>query len=556
MTKQNQFLSLLSSTDPQTILWREWRTGPESDFAAYLFELLADTPVGQAGLIPTTGLLTITGGLVGLALGLLAGNWLAGLLVGITLGMGLGVAVITLLRRRENFTWRVWLQAMLPTKPLIHSKNSDDICSVFFITTISLASMVGVDITGYFFSGQLSNLIYVSLLILAFVSIFGYWFWQNPFEENDWIVVAGVLEWTVGTIVGVVVGSAFGLGVTQIVGFLFGFDMSVVVVGLAIGAVIGMYAGRWLGLVLLIGLLLMISLTSLNTTSNLVLVGWFSGFSLGGIIGSISLFWSKYTPGLTDKNAYHYRGLLFWWWQRPFADELETALRKYAEGLNLLKHLDGKRQYRPILEGALLNLRRTNWTERFIAWQLVVDCGSEAIPRLMTRLDDPELGPTVRWLIKSIGHETTTRLGYRAEQMINPDTFTCCGQHIVIVNEPINGCTLTHYYGCRVTGRSHELFFCPAGIIAVLDENWPDLFSYNDGQLRVNWFVRHELFDFTEVEIKQTNDEQIERLAVQVGNDTDSLRRKRYRSMRCVVHTPISDNTLRVLERTFGEVVR
>jgi hypothetical protein len=77
-----------------------------------------------------------------------------------------------------------------------------------------------------------------------------------------------------------------------------------------------------------------------------------------------------------------------------------------------------------------------------------------------------------------------------------------------------------------------------------------------NGVLRVNWLTHRKLFDFDEVEIAQATDEDVERFAVQVGNDTDPKRKPRYQKMRCVVSSEchLSENTLRILERMFGVV--
>lgn len=47
-----------------------------------------------------------------------------------------------------------------------------------------------------------------------------------------------------------------------------------------------------------------------------------------------------------------------------------------------------------------------------------------------------------------------------------------------------------------------------------------------------------------------------ERFAVQVGNDTDPVRRPTYAQMRCLVSPEcgLSENTMRILQRTFGRV--
>jgi hypothetical protein len=74
--------------------------------------------------------------------------------------------------------------------------------------------------------------------------------------------------------------------------------------------------------------------------------------------------------------------------------------------------------------------------------------------------------------------------------------------------------------------------------------------------VQVNWLARRSLFDFNEVMIIQATDEEVERFAVQVGNDTDPYRRTRYKQMLCMVSTAcsLSPNTLRILQHTFGRV--
>jgi hypothetical protein len=76
--------------------------------------------------------------------------------------------------------------------------------------------------------------------------------------------------------------------------------------------------------------------------------------------------------------------------------------------------------------------------------------------------------------------------------------------------------------------------------------------------LRVNWLVRRALFDFDWVEIIQATDEDVERFAVQVGNDTDPVRELRYQQMKCTIgpECKLSENTLRILDKMFGEVER
>ena len=60
---------------------------------------------------------------------------------------------------------------------------------------------------------------------------------------------------------------------------------------------------------------------------------------------------------------------------------------------------------------------------------------------------------------------------------------------------------------------------------AVLDEDQLPLVTRQDS-VRVNWLINRQSFDFDRIEIIQASDEDIERFAMQVGNDTDEFRRE------------------------------
>jgi hypothetical protein len=77
-----------------------------------------------------------------------------------------------------------------------------------------------------------------------------------------------------------------------------------------------------------------------------------------------------------------------------------------------------------------------------------------------------------------------------------------------------------------------------------------------DGLLLINWSVYRALFDFDRIKIIQATDEDVERFAVQVGNDTDPFRQPRYKKMDCAIglRCQLSENTLRILQHTFGQV--
>jgi len=132
------------------------------------------------------------------------------------------------------------------------------------------------------------------------------------------------------------------------------------------------------------------------------------------------------------------------------------------------------------------------------------------------------------------------------------DCFMDCTSHTAKIDwaNPIT------YYGCRHCHQSQHVVERGAGVVAVLDEAMTKPVTSAEGHLRVNWLQHRRLFDFDAIEIGQASDENVERFAVQIGNDTDPARRSRYQTMRCYLAPPIrlSDNTRRILQRTFGEV--
>ena len=60
----------------------------------------------------------------------------------------------------------------------------------------------------------------------------------------------------------------------------------------------------------------------------------------------------------------------------------------------------------------------------------------------------------------------------------------------------------------------------------------------------------------SEIIIVQASDEDVERFAVQIGNDTDGIRKPIYKDIRCTISPgcKLSENTLRILRRMIGQV--
>ena len=151
-------------------------------------------------------------------------------------------------------------------------------------------------------------------------------------------------------------------------------------------------------------------------------------------------------------------------------------------------------------------------------------------------------GDQHKWCSRCLAH---CRWDEAIIEMVIPKTFSW---------EKIN--RTFNYYGCRICGNSREVFQFQGEMVAVLN-NAMDEEQLQTGQsLRINWLKRRSVFDFDRVEIIKTDDEQVERFAVHVGNDNDSWRRPRYKEMRCQVASDcnLSENTLRILKSTFGAV--
>lgn len=154
----------------------------------------------------------------------------------------------------------------------------------------------------------------------------------------------------------------------------------------------------------------------------------------------------------------------------------------------------------------------------------VVATGSELAPLLYDSYS--QKGHLLRhvaadWL-RRIADDTTKRLSSRTEGFICADCLT----YLDAFSFKLGFLERITTYGCRTCGQSRRLIETPDGVEAVLDRRW------------------------------DANDEAVERFTVQVGNDTDPVRRPRYKKMAVTIapDSPISENSRRILERTFGNI--
>ncbi len=111
------------------------------------------------------------------------------------------------------------------------------------------------------------------------------------------------------------------------------------------------------------------------------------------------------------------------------------------------------------------------------------------------------------------------------------------------------------YYGCRICCESQNSFEVQS-VVALLDAEAKESVFEQHRILRINWLAARRLFDFDTVRVIKATDEDVERFAVQVGNDTDKTRKSGYQQIKCNISSDcgLSENTLRILRRTFGVV--
>lgn len=153
-------------------------------------------------------------------------------------------------------------------------------------------------------------------------------------------------------------------------------------------------------------------------------------------------------------------------------------------------------------------------------------------------------------LIKDIAPTTEHLTPSEASSFLCPDCLVRSAPHKVDL-----GWSTVMYYGCRQCHQSQN-FLTVQTIVAVLDRQAEPESIQADQTLTVNWLARPDLFDFDAVKILDATDEEVERFAVQIGNDTDPVRKSSYKQLLCTVSPDcnLSENTMRILKQMFGQV--
>ena len=278
----------------------------------------------------------------------------------------------------------------------------------------------------------------------------------------------------------------------------------------------------------------------------------------------VLLAWTVAIAGgmLGIEGSRRFRALYFWWQGQPSASRVIRALQQAimhhpgAEDVWVepLQRLEQQQKQPNQVEQLVTMLQSREWVDRFVAGKTLVMQGgevTEALRKMAVDKTNP-LAETAIWLLTSIEQETSNRFAWRTDHTLCPRCLTRFGSHSIEVDLGISFAC----YGCRVCRQSQKYLYLPRGVVAVLDASGGRGQVTPEGQLKVNWLRQRTLFDFDWIEIIQATDEDVERFAVQVGNDTDPFRQPRYQEMQCVISPEcrLSENTLRILGRMLGEV--
>jgi hypothetical protein len=205
-------------------------------------------------------------------------------------------------------------------------------------------------------------------------------------------------------------------------------------------------------------------------------------------------------------------------------------------------------------EASYLQFLFDAFSDLLAAYPNIVALGGEAVPAVQAILSDDRhpFRAAASQLLAEIAQDTTQRLAGPAPRLRCERCLGRCVAHELQLSL-LNSLT---YYGCQSCHQSRQFFEFEGQVVAVLDSQMSAARSEQAGRLRVNWLARQGSFHFDAVEIIRATDEEVERFAVQAGNDTDPTRRPRYKEMPCLISPgcELTENTRRILQRTFGRV--
>lgn len=189
-----------------------------------------------------------------------------------------------------------------------------------------------------------------------------------------------------------------------------------------------------------------------------------------------------------------------------------------------------------------------NWLRELVYnYPLLLAMGGRAVPALLNfaHNENSPLKEIALRLLKDIAEISKSQYAHQTLPILCPDCLTNYQELDINI-----GLGFT-YWACRNCLQNSE--FLLGEVVAVLDSDRSTKIKVKDDLVEVNWLLHRRPFDFNRVQIVQATDEDIERFAVQIGNDTDDLRQARYKTIPCFVSAEyaLSENSRRVLEQVF-----
>ncbi|MCS7278985.1 MAG: hypothetical protein NZ530_02875 [Thermodesulfobacteriaceae bacterium] len=370
----------------------------------------------------------------------------------------------------------------------------------------------------------------------------GFLFWLINFKTWQWKNLISFLtlfvshkeqkrflgSLSLGLSPGFFLGLTFGVG-----GLLLGF-FGGLMIGLAINSPTPVFIGLGMGTV--VGLIV-----------------WLTFMFVGGLFAIITAF---YNIDQGKEYIFEKRYLFFWWKSRPPLSEVKKALSYFAnrEVKEILTSLEEIQKGFSSVEKLLSYLESEDWKKRFIACQTLLNLGGETVKHLKKELFNPHLKSILLHLLKNISYETTKSFSQNFEKLVCPKCIVYFGRHKIKIPESREIIT---FYGCRQCFQSREYIEWPKEVVAVLDQEMVERDLVKKGVWYVNYFKFWHPFDFNSVEIIKASDEEVERFCIQVGNDGDLYRKRRYKSISCVVNRTcnLQAETLNMLRSLFKEVI-
>lgn len=252
----------------------------------------------------------------------------------------------------------------------------------------------------------------------------------------------------------------------------------------------------------------------------------------------------------------------FWWYGRPSIAKLASAIALLStcrSGPHTLewrgiieeveKHVAAKV---PSAEQLVRWLNDSDWRNRTIARFALALLGGSAVDSLVSGMAENSPRSVSWWVLYNICSETSRWLAKDARSLFCARCIVRCWAHTV----RISGSSF-RYFGCRACHQSRDFIKVSGKVIAVLDETLnSDRISFGEN-LIVNWLKYGQLFDFDYVVIGVVSDEVVERFCLQVKNDTDEMRRKKYPSIVCYIlaNAALKKQSINMLRASFGRTV-